>query len=185
MSFFSVRDASSFFFRSCKFSRLYHREAPSKSSQGFTLCFQLSFRFIILLLPEFSMEALHGGSSRILFILQLFFKIPLSKLWPAKLYSKLNMVLNTCFVLRRSSILRLAFQSAILLPYLLRWCYIILDNFHSCFTIHMLSRMRYFKSINLFVGVILCHISPKAFPEDCCYHGGYNWPKFFFILPVK
>ena len=33
----------------------------------------------------------------------------------------------------------------------------------------MLSRMRYFKSINLFVGVILCHISPKAFPKECCY----------------
>ena len=23
--------------------------------------------------------------------------------------------------------------------------------------------------INLFIGVILCHISPKAFPKDCCY----------------
>ena len=38
----------------------------------------------------------------------------LSKLWPAKLYSKINMVLNTCFVLRSSSILHLAFRSAIL-----------------------------------------------------------------------
>ena len=37
----------------------------------------LSFRLIILLLPEFFMEAQHGGSSRILFILQLFFKISL------------------------------------------------------------------------------------------------------------
>ena len=41
------------------------------------------------------------------------------------------------------------------LPYHLRWCYVILDNLSSCFMIHMLSRMRYFKSINLFVGVIL------------------------------
>ena len=65
------------FFRSSKFSALSRREAPSKSSQGFTLCFQLLFLFIILLLPEFFMEALHGGSSRILFILQLFFKISL------------------------------------------------------------------------------------------------------------
>ena len=47
------------------------------SLQDFTLCFQLSFRLIILLLPEFFIEALHGGSSRILFILQLFFKISL------------------------------------------------------------------------------------------------------------
>ena len=37
----------------------------------------------------------------------------LSRWWSAKLYSKLNMVLNTCFVLRRSSILLLAFRSAI------------------------------------------------------------------------
>ena len=79
----------------------------------------------------------------------------LLKLWPAKLYSKVNMVLNTCFVLRSSSILLLHFEVQFFLPYLLRWCYIILDNFHSCFMIHMLSRMRYFKSINLFIGVFL------------------------------
>ena len=34
----------------------------------------------------------------------------LSKLWPAKLYSKLNMVLNTCLVLRGSSLPLLAFR---------------------------------------------------------------------------
>ena len=66
-----------FFFRSSKFSALSRREAPSKSLQGFTLCFQLLFLSIILLLPEFFMEALHGGSSRILFIFQLFFKFSL------------------------------------------------------------------------------------------------------------
>ena len=38
----------------------------------------------------------------------------LSKLWSAKLYSKINMVFYTCFVLRSSSILHLAFRSAIL-----------------------------------------------------------------------
>ena len=41
------------------------------------------------------------------------------------------------------------------LPYHFRWFYVILDNLSSCFMIHMLLRMRYFKSINLFVGVIL------------------------------
>ena len=65
------------FFRSSKFSALSRREAPSKLLQGFTLCFQLLFLSIILLLLEFSMESLHGGSSRIPFILQLFFKISL------------------------------------------------------------------------------------------------------------
>ena len=53
----------------------------------------------------------------------------LLKLWPAKLYSKINMVLNTCFVLRSSSILHLAFRSAIRSTYHLRWCYVTLDNF--------------------------------------------------------
>ena len=101
------------FFRSSKFSALSRREAPSKSSQGFTLCFQLLVLFIILLLPEFFMEALHGGSSRILFILQLFFKISL-EVRSAKLYSKINMVLNTCFVLRSSSFLHIVIRSAFL-----------------------------------------------------------------------
>ena len=48
-----------------------------QSLQGFTLCCQLLFLSIFLLLPEFFMEALLGGSSRIPFILQLFFKISL------------------------------------------------------------------------------------------------------------
>ena len=152
MSFFSVRDASSFLFRSSKFSALSRREAPSKSSQGFTLCSQLLFRFIILFAG-----VLHGGSTwwfiKDSFHSSIVLQDFLPKLWSAELYSKTNMVLNTCFVLRHSSILHLAFQSAIILPYLLRWCYIILDNFHSCFAIHMLSRMRYFKSINLFLKV--------------------------------
>ena len=36
------------------------------------------------------------------------------------------------------------------------------------FMIHMLSRLGYFKSINLFVGIVLGYISPKTFPKDCC-----------------
>ena len=75
-----------------------YREAPSKSLQGFTLCFQLLFLFIILLLPEFFMEALHGGSSRILFILQLFFKISLEvKILQAILESKHGAQHMFCF----------------------------------------------------------------------------------------
>ena len=113
MSHFSVRDASSFLFRSFKFSALSHHEAPSKSSQGFTLCFQVLFLFIILLLPKFFMQGLDRGSSRISFILQLSSRF-LSNLRSAKLYSQINMVFNTCLVLRSSSILHLAFRSAIL-----------------------------------------------------------------------
>ena len=49
--------------------------------------------------------------------------------------------------------------------------------------IHMLLRMRYFKSINLFIGVILGYISPKASPKDCAIYGAHKWPKFFFYPP--
>ena len=55
------------------------------------------------------------------------------------------------------------------LPYHWRWYYVILDNLSSCFMIHMLLRMRYFKSTNLVIGVTLGYISPKAFPKVCCY----------------
>ena len=67
-----------FSFRSSKLFQLYHFKASSnhcKTSPG--VLFNFRFRLIILLLPEFFMEALHGGSSRIPFILQLFFKISL------------------------------------------------------------------------------------------------------------
>ena len=60
------------------------------------------------------MEALHGGSSRILFILQLFFKISLeAKIRQAILKNKHGSQ-HMFFFLRSSSILLLAFQSAIL-----------------------------------------------------------------------
>ena len=117
-----------FLFRSSKFSRLYHFKASSKSLQGFTLCFQLLFLSIILLLLEFFMEALHGGSSRILSFLNCSSRF-LSKLWPSKLHSKINMMFSTCFVLRSSSILHLASEVQFFLPYLLRWCYVTLANF--------------------------------------------------------
>ena len=55
------------------------------------------------------------------------------------------------------------------LPYHWRWYYVILDDLSSCFMIHMLLRMSYFKSIYLFFGVILSYISPKAFHWECCY----------------
>ena len=67
----------------------------------------------------------------------------LSKLRSAKLYSKINMVFNTCLVLRSSSFLHLAFRSAIPSTLSFRWCYVILDNFPSWFMIRKLLRMRY------------------------------------------
>ena len=111
---------------------------------------------------------LHGGST------WAFFK---------DLIHSRSVLQNSCW--RSSSIHLLHFEVQFLLPYLLRWCYVILDNLSSCFMIHMLSRMRYFKSINLFVGVILEKISPKAFPKECCYCGVYQWSKFSPILSAK
>ena len=104
----------------------------------------------------------------------------LSKLRSAKLYSQINLVLNKCVLLRGSSIFHLAFQSAIPSTLSSRWSYVILDNFPSCFMIRKLSRMRHvnpsfslrsgdpLQPINLFIGVILGYISPKAFPKECC-----------------
>ena len=94
-------------------------------------------------LPEFFMKVLHDGSSRIPFILILFFKI-------------LFRGVQAFFILHP--------KVQFVLSYLLRWCYVIFDNFPSCFMIHKLSRMRYFKSINLVIGVILGYFSPKNFP---------------------
>ena len=48
-------------FRSSKLSHLSCREAPSKSLQGFTLCFQVLFLFIILLSWWFVKDSFHSS----------------------------------------------------------------------------------------------------------------------------
>ena len=113
MSFFSVRDASSFLSEVPSFLgyiiaklHLNHRKA-SPCVFNFP-CFLSSFYYQnfswkLYMVVRQGFFSFFNCSSRFL-----------SKLWSAKLYSKLNMVLNTCFVLRCSSILHLAFQSAIL-----------------------------------------------------------------------
>ena len=53
----------------------------------------------------------------------------LSKLWSAKLYSKINMVLNTCLSWGVQAFFILHSEVQFFLPYLLRWCYVTLDNF--------------------------------------------------------
>ena len=103
----------------------------------------------------------------------------LSKLWSAKLYSKINMVLNTCVVLGSSSILHLAFWSAILST--LSFEMVLYHSWQFTFMFHdsqvfksdifksIISFKRSFQPINLFVGVILGYISPTAFPKECSY----------------
>ena len=97
----------------------------------------------------------------------------------------LNKLLNTCFVLRSSSILHLAFRSAILSTLFLRWCYAILDNFHSCFMIHKLARMRYLNpSICLLeLSWYRFHLKPSIRNVANC--GAYQRSKFPPILTVK
>ena len=129
-----------FLVRSWKF---IHFVAPSKSSQGITLCFQLLFLSIILLLPEFFMEALHDGSSRILFILQLFFKISLKVMIHQAILKDKHGVQHT-------------------------FCFEEFKHSSSCIP----------KCNSFFVGVILCHISPKAFPKECCIVVLINDPSF-------
>ena len=78
-------------------------------------CSLQTFQFFYVTISY--LEFLHGGY---MVVRQGFFSFFnwssrfLLKLWSAKLYSKMNMVFNTCLVLRSSSILHLAFRSAIL-----------------------------------------------------------------------
>ena len=107
---------SSFFSGVPSVSALSLREAPSKSSQGFTLCFQFLFPFV------WSSFCYRSSSWRLYMVVrQEFFsffncssRFISELLIRHAIYSKLNVVQNTCLVLRISSILHLAFRSAIL-----------------------------------------------------------------------
>ena len=157
-----------FSFRSSKLFQLYHFKASSKSLQGFTLCSQLLFLSIILLLPEFFMEALHGASSRIPFILQLFFKISLEVMIrqaiPKDKHGAQQML---CFQEFKHSSSCIPKCNSF---YLISW-----DGVMSLLAISprvfdsQVIRNEIFKPIILFIGVILGYISPKVFPKDFCY----------------
>ena len=168
MSHFLVRDGSSFLFRSSKFSALSRCEAPSNHCKASPCVFNFSF-----FLSSFYYQSSSWWLYRVVregflsfFICSSRF---LSELRSAKIYSKINMVPNTCFVWGVQAFFILHSEVQFFLPSHLRWCYVILHNLSSYFMIHMLSRMRYLKSINLFIGVILGYISPKTLPKDCCY----------------
>ena len=61
----------------------------------------------------------------------------LSKLRSAKLYSKINMVLNTCLSWGVQAFFISHSEVQYFLPYHWRWYYAILDNLSSCFMIHI------------------------------------------------
>ena len=144
-----------FSFQSSKLFQLYHFKAPSKSLQGFTLCFfNFSFVWSFFYYRSSSWRLCMVTRQGFLSFFNCFSRI-LSELRSVKLYSKINMVLNTCLFWEVQAFFILHSEVQFFLSYLLRWCYVILDSLSSCFMIDMLSRMRYFKSINLFIRVIL------------------------------
>ena len=91
------------------------------------------------------------------------------------------MVLNTCFVLGSSSILHLAFRSAILSTLSFEmvlchpWQFLLVLHDSQVVRNELIKSIIFssfkisFRPINLFVGVILGYISPKAFHWECCY----------------
>ena len=169
------------FFPEFKVSSLYRPEAPSKSLQGFTLCFQLLFLFY----HPFITGVLHWGSTwwfvkdsfHSSIVLQDF-----SRSFDLPSYTqKLTWCSTHVLFWGDQVFFFLHFQVQFFLPYLLRWCYAILDNslrvswFTSFQEWHILNPSFSIRSwdplqpINLFIGIILGYISPKAFPRDCCY----------------
>ena len=84
-----------------------------------------------------------------------------------------------------SSILHLAIRSAILSTLSFEMVLCLSWQFPFMFHESKVVRNEIFKPTNLFIGVILGYISPKAFPKDCCYCGAYNDPSSSFIIPVK
>ena len=170
-----------FSFRSSKLFRLYHFKASSnhcKASPG--VLFNFPFRLIILLLSEFFMEDQHGGSSRIPFILQLFFKNSLEVMIRQAILKDKHGVLHMfCFeefkhsssCIPKCNSLYLIFWDGAM-PFLT-----ISFMFHDSQVVRneiiksiiFSSFKRSFQPINLFVGVVLGYISPIAFPKECSY----------------
>ena len=65
------------------------------------------------------------------------------------------------------------------LPYLLGWCYVILDGIPSCFMGDKLSGMRYLNpSISsLELSWVIFHLKPSL--RIVAIYGAHKWPKFF------
>ena len=149
-----------FFSRSSKLFQVCHHEDPSKSSQGFTLCFQLLFPSLFF--------SYRSSSWRLYMMVDQGFNF-FSKC-SLRFFSEEFKHYSSC-ILKSNSF------------YLIFWGGVmsLLIIFPSCFMIHKFSRVTYlksiifssfktsFQSINLFFGIILGYISPKAFPKDCCY----------------
>ena len=128
------------------------------------------------------MEAQHGGSSRIPFILQLLFKISLKvMICQAILKDKHGAQHMFCFEEFKPSSCISKCNSFI--SHHLRWCYAIRDNLSSCFMIQQFSRMRYLNPSlsSLELSWVIFHL--KLSLRIVAIYGAYKWPKFFFYPP--
>ena len=125
----------------------YHIAKPDLNHRKASTCvFNFSF-----FLVNFFTGFLHGGYMVVRQWFLSFFNCSsrfLLKLWSVKLYSKINMVLNTCFCFGGAQVFFILHSKVqFFFSCLLRWCYVILDNFPSCFMVHKLSGITYFKPI--------------------------------------
>ena len=118
------------------------------------------------------MEALHDGSSKILFILQLFFKISLEvMIRQAILKDKHSVQHMFCFEEFK--------HSSSCIPkcnsFYLIFCGGVMSFLRISFVFHdsQVVRNEVFKSITFFLGAILGYISPTTFHWECCHYGAY------------
>ena len=109
----------------------------------------------------------------------------LLKLWSVKLYSKINMVLNTCFVLRSSSILHLAFRSAILSTLSFQ---VVLCHFDSFIHVSWFTCCQEWGILNPSISSLELswyrfHLKPSLRNVAIC--GAYQWSEFSPILSAR
>ena len=151
-----------FLSRSSKISQLYHHEAPSKSSQGFTLCSQLLFPFD----HSFITGVLHGGSTW-------WFIKDLIPFWSAHRDS----------FQRSSSILHLAFWSEI--PSTLSFQVVLCHSWQFPFVFHdsEVVKNEIFKTTYFSLELSCVKFHLKFLLRIVAIYGVYKWPKFFFYPP--
>ena len=131
-----------FSFRSSKLFQLYHFKASSNHCKASPCVVNFSF-----FLSSFYYRS---SSWRLYMVLRQgflsFFNCSsrfLSESRSVKLYSKINMVLNTCLSWGVQAFFISHSEVQFFLPYLLRWCYVILDNFPSGSWFTKFSRVTY------------------------------------------
>ena len=138
------------FSRSSNLFQLFHHGDSSKSVQWFTLCFQPLFPSV------WSSFCYRSSSGRLYMVVHQGFN-SFSKC--SSIFFSEELKYSLSCILKCNSFNHIIWGGA--MSFFIIWVHV------SWF--HMLSRMRYLKSINLFIEVILGYISPKAFPDDICY----------------